>query len=160
MQAKIQKIQWKPLLISVGISLGVGILSSLFTPNIAGEYAAIPDPPFAPPAWLFPVVWTILYVLMGVAAYLIWLEPPSMEKRSAMLYYGAQLIVNFFWSIIFFRLDAYVTAFFWLLLLWYLVFVTWEKFSALNKIAGYLLVPYLVWLTFAAYLNFYIAFLG
>ena len=154
------KIQWKPLLISVGISLGVGIVSALFTPNIAGEYAAIPNPPLAPPGWLFPVVWTILYVLMGIAAYLIYLEPASEEKRSAMLYYGAQLIVNFFWPVIFFRLDVYVTAFFWLLLLWYLVFVTWQKFSELNKTAGYLLIPYLVWLTFAAYLNFYIAFLA
>ena len=159
MRIQMQKIQWKPLLISVGISLGVGILSSLFTPNIAGEYAAIPNPPLAPPGWLFPVVWTILYVLMGIAAYLIWLEPPSEEKRSALLYYGAQLIVNFFWPVIFFRLDAYVTAFFWLLLLWYLVFITWQKFSELNKVAGYLLIPYLLWLTFAAYLNFYIAFL-
>ena len=154
-----KKIQWKPLLISVGLSLGVGILSALSTPNIAEEYAAIPDPPLAPPAWLFPVVWTILYVLMGVAAYLVWQGPVSAEKRSALLYYGAQLIVNFFWPIFFFRLDAYVTAFFWLLLLWYLVFVTWEKFSEQNRVAGYLLVPYLVWLTFAAYLNFYIAFL-
>ena len=159
MQIRMQKIQWKPLLISVGISLGVGILSSLFTPNIAGEYEAIPNPPFAPPGWIFPVVWTILYVLMGIASYLVWLEPPGEEKRSAMLYYGAQLIVNFFWPVLFFRLDAYVTAFFWLLLLWYLVFVTWQKFSELNRIAGYLLIPYLLWLTFAAYLNFYIAFL-
>lgn len=153
------KIQWVPLIISVLLSLGVGWLSSMFTPNIAENYAAFQRPPLAPPGWLFPVVWTVLYVLMGIAAYLIWLEPPSEEKRSALLYYGAQLAVNFFWPVIFFRLEAYATAFFWLLLLWYLVFVTWQKFSELNKIAGYLLIPYLLWLTFAAYLNFYIAFL-
>ena len=151
------KIQWKPLLVSVAISLGVGILSSLFTPNIAGEYAAIPDPPLAPPAWLFPVVWTILYILMGIAAYLIWESAPGEEKRSALLYYGAQLVINFFWPLIFFRMDAYVTAFFWLLLLWYLVFVTFQKFYAINPTAGKLLIPYLVWLTFAGYLNLYIA---
>jgi len=87
----------------------------------------------------------------------IWESAPGEEKRSALLYYGAQLVVNFFWPLIFFRMDAYVTAFFWLLLFWYLVFVTFQKFYAINPTAGKLLIPYLVWLTFAGYLNLYIA---
>ena len=151
------KMEWKPLLVSVAISLGVGILAAVFTP-VAGEmYAALPRAPLAPPGWLFPVVWTILYVLMGIAAYLIWRLPPGEEKISALLYYGSQLVVHVIWPVIFFRFGAYVTAFFWLLLLWYLVFSTYRKFAELNGTAGSLFIPYLVWLTFAAYLNLYIA---
>ncbi len=147
------KIEWKPLIISVAISLGAGILGSILAPGIGETYGAMERPPLSPPGWVFPVVWTILYVLMGIAAYRIWLNPTGTDRRTALIYYGAQLVVNILWPLIFFEWEAYWLAFFWLLLLWYLVFVTWRKFRELDRRAGALLIPYLAWLTFAAYLN-------
>lgn len=151
------KIEWKKLLISIAIAFGTGILASLLAPDIPERYAALYHPPLAPQAWLFPVVWTILYVLMGVAAYLIYQHPSGEARKLALFSYGLQLLVNLFWPVLFFRLGAYVTAFFWLMLLWYLVFVTFQKFTKLNAVAGSLLIPYLVWLTYAGYLNLAIA---
>ncbi len=147
------KIKWKDLLVSIAIALGAGFLSSLLAPDIPEQYAGLYRPPLAPPGWLFPVVWTILYILMGIAAWIIYESPAGDAGRSALLFYGMQLAVNLFWPVIFFRFQAYITAFFWLLLLWYLVYVTFRKFTALNRTAGNLLIPYLVWLTFAGYLN-------
>lgn len=151
------KIEWKPLIISVAISLGAGVLGSLLAPNMGGTYTMMERPPLAPPSWLFPVVWTILYVLMGIAAYRIWLSPAGEERRTALTYYVVQLVVNILWPLIFFEWQAYWLAFLWLVLLWYLVFVTWQKFKEIDRRAGVLLVPYLVWLTFAGYLNLAIA---
>lgn len=151
------KIEWKPLIVSVAISLGAGVLGSFLAPDIGMMYATMQKAPLAPPAWVFPVVWTILYVLMGIAAYRIWLTPEGEGRREALFYYVLQLIVNILWPFLFFRLGLYMVAFFWLLLLWYLVFVTWQKFKLLDRRAGLLLVPYLIWLTFAAYLNLAVA---
>lgn len=147
------KIKWKALLVSVAIALGAGLLSSFLAPDIPEQYAELYKPPLAPPGKFFPVIWTILYILMGIAAYLIYENPAGDARRDALLCYGMQLVVNLLWPVIFFRFHAYVTAFFWLILLWYLVFVTFRKFTALNQTAGNLLIPYLVWLTFAGYLN-------
>lgn len=152
-----KKIEWKKLIISIAIPLGIGILSSLLAPNIPEIYAMLYKPPLAPQVWLFPVVWTILYVLMGVASYLIYQSPAGEERKIALFSYGLQLLVNLFWPVLFFRLEAYVTAFFWLALLWYLVFITFQKFTKINVVAGNLLIPYLVWLTYAGYLNLVIA---
>lgn len=151
------KIDWRSLIVSIGIALGVGVLSSFLAPSISGQYETIYKPALAPPGWLFPIVWTVLYILMGIAAYIIYESPDGEARRSALLYYGAQLVVNLIWPVIFFRCEAYVTAFFWLLLLWYLVFITFRKFTEINQLAGNLLIPYLVWLTFAGYLNLAIA---
>lgn len=147
------QINWKALSVSVAIALGAGLLSSFLAPDISEQYAELYKPPLAPPGSIFPVIWTILYILMGVAAYLIYENPAGDVRRDALLSYGMQLVANVFWPVIFFRFHAYVTAFFWLVLLWYLVFVTFRKFTALNQTAGNLLIPYLVWLTFAGYLN-------
>ncbi len=151
-----KQIKWIPLIISLAISLGTGVLSALLTSNAMEMYANMEKPPLAPPGWLFPVVWTILYILMGVAAYLVYITDSS-KRESALRYYVAQLIANLGWSLIFFRLEAYRIAFFWLLFLWYLVFQTTRKFCAVKKTAGYLMIPYIVWITFAAYLNWAIA---
>lgn len=147
-----KQIKWIPLIISLAISLGIGALSALLIPNAMETYANMEKPPLAPPGWLFPVVWTILYLLMGTAAYLVYITD-SVKRDSALRYYAAQLIANFGWTLIFFRLGAYRIAFFWLLFLWYLVFQTTQKFWTVKKTAGYLMVPYIVWITFAAYLN-------
>ena len=119
------------------------------------EFADVKQPPLSPPAWLFPVVWTILYVLMGIASYLVLTSGASTDKNTkALTVYGLQLAVNFFWSIIFFRFSMYLFAFFWLVLLWLLIIVTMVRFYRIKEPAGDLIVPYLLWVTFAGYLNF------
>ena len=147
------KIKWKELIISILIPLAVGGLSALLTKDSMSTFEAVTKPPLSPPGWLFPVVWTLLYTLMGIASYLVYTSG-SPQKKEALLFYAAQLAVNFFWSIIFFNLNAYLFAFIWLLLLWVLVLITLIKFYRINENAGLLLIPYLTWVTFAGYLNF------
>ncbi len=147
-------IQWKKLLICLGIPLGVGGLSALLTAGAMEDFAALKQPPLSPPGWLFPVVWTVLFLLMGLASYLVVTSDGSHRLiNRALSVYGAQLAVNFFWSILFFNLKAYLLAFLWLLLLWVLIAVTLRRFGLLRPAAGWLLVPYLAWVTFAGYLN-------
>jgi len=102
---------------------------------------------------VFPVVWSVLYVLMGISAAIIWLEKDSAERRRGLNLYVAQLIVNFFWSLIFFNAQAYGFAVLWLILLWVLVLLMILQFRKVNELAAKLQIPYLIWLTFAAYLN-------
>lgn len=149
------KIQWKKLILCLAIPLAVGGLSALITNREMQDFEALQQPPLSPPGWLFPVVWTILYLLMGLASYLVATsDGSSREIRSALHVYGLQLAVNFLWSIIFFNFKAYLLAFLWLLLLWALIAVTLLRFVRLRPLAGWLLVPYLLWVTFAGYLNF------
>ncbi len=151
-------INWKALLISLGISLGAGALAGILTSDSMETYGSLYQPPLAPPGWLFPIVWTILFILMGIAAYLIYESDVGEErKRAALRIYGIQLLVNVGWSVIFFRWDAYLLAFAWLLLLWYLIYMTIDQFKEINEIAGKLLLPYILWVTFAGYLNLAIA---
>lgn len=147
-----KNIHWKPLLISLLISLGTGAVSGILSGNMMGKYETLYKPPLSPPGWVFPVVWTILYILMGIAAYLIY-ESGSPDTEVALKLYIAQLAVNAGWSVIFFRFGLYLLAFTWLLLLWYLVLLTIQHFKKINPLAGKLLIPYLIWLTFAAYLS-------
>ncbi len=150
------KIQWKALIVSLAVSLGTGLLSVLLTPNVQEDYAQLYRPPLAPPGWVFPVVWTILFVLMGIAAYLVYVSG-SPQSTSALKLYLVQLLFNLGWSVLFFRWNAYLPAFLWLLILWYLVYMLIRQFGAISSLAGKLLIPYLIWLTFAAYLNLAIA---
>ncbi len=148
------KKNWKTLLLFIAIPLIVGALAALITGGGMTEFAAINAPTLSPPAWLFPVVWTILYTLMGISSYLVYIsDAPSGEIRSALTLYGIQLIVNFLWPIFFFEFGMYLFSFVWLLLLWVLVLWTIILFFRISKPAGWLMIPYLVWLTFAAYLN-------
>lgn len=155
------KIQWKALIISIAIPLLVGGLSALLTKNSMAAFEALQKPPFAPPGWLFPVVWTILFVLMGIASYLVYTSnAPPQEKKHALQIYAIQLIFNFFWSIIFFNLSLYSFAFVWLVALLILALSTTFAFWRISRPAGYLLIPYIIWITFAGYLNLSIAFLN
>ncbi len=147
------KIDWKKLAICVAIPLLVGGLSALLTRNSMEAFGALNQPPLSPPGWLFPVVWTILYILMGVASYLVVTARRSRMTNPALTAYGTQLFFNFFWSIIFFNWQQYLFAFIWLLVLWVLILVTLLRFYRIDKRAGYLLIPYLLWVTFAGYLN-------
>ena len=145
----------KGLLIKcIAIPLIVGGLAGLLTREGVMVFGSLNKPPLAPPAWLFPVVWTILYTLMGVSSYLI-LQSGADEAAvsRAISVYVYQLIVNFLWPTIFFQLQWYLFAFFWLVLLWILVVIMIIRFYNISKLAGYLQIPYLIWLTFAGYLN-------
>lgn len=147
------KIQWKKLIVNLAIPLAVGGLSALVSGGM-NTYGQLNQPPLSPPGWIFPVVWTVLYLLMGYAAYLVQVSgaDPS-EIRRALIPYWLQLVVNFFWSPIFFRWELYLTALLWLVLLWVLIFLTIRSFSTISERAGDLLIPYILWVTFAFYLN-------
>lgn len=142
------------LFLCIAIPLLVGVIAGLLTRNSMEVFAFVEKPPLAPPAWLFPVVWTILYIFMGISSYLILTSDASFEEKTdAIRLYGYQLIVNFLWPTFFFNFGWYLFAFLWLVLLWILVFFMIRKFYSIRKPAAYLNIPYIVWLTFAAYLN-------
>lgn len=153
------KINWKTLLINIAIPLLVGGLSALFTMNSMDVYSQIEQPPLSPPSWLFPVVWTILFILMGISSYLIW-ENKTKDSKPALFVYATQLVVNFFWSIVFFNLRQYGFAIVVILVLLALILLTIYLFKDINKAAAWLLVPYLLWVLFATYLNIAIAILN
>ncbi|WOO37509.1 TspO/MBR family protein [Anaerocolumna sp. AGMB13020] len=140
--------------ISAGIALLTGMLSSLLSGGQQQLYGQLIQPPFAPPPWLFGVVWPILYILMGIAAYLIYITPAApADKQVSLFYYGAQLFVNFTWSIVFFRFQAYGLSVLVLAFLLVLVTFTMIYFFDLNRLAALLLLPYYLWLLVAYYLN-------
>ncbi len=148
----------KPYVISIAIALGVGGLSALITKGNMDVYNTVNRPALAPPMIVFPIVWGILFVLMGISAAIVFIkreESPD-EALDALKVYAFQLIVNFFWSIIFFNMQAYLFAFIWLLLLWVLIIVMILRFRKVSKAAAYLQIPYLIWVTFAGYLTFMI----
>ena len=147
------KIDFKKLIINIAVPLGVGALSALISMGSMNSFASLNKPPLSPPGWLFPVVWTILYTLMGIASYLVYTSSQPYRSKTSLTVYGVQLFFNFFWSIIFFNLEMYLFAFIWLVILWLLILVTTVLFYRIEKSAGYLMIPYLIWVTFAGYLN-------
>ena len=136
------------LIISILIPLAVGSMSALFSGNMS-SYSILTQPAFSPPGFIFPVVWTILYILMGASSYIVY-SSNSPNKSKALLLYCIQLFFNFCWSIIFFGLDLFLFAFIWLIALILIV----------NPLSAYLQIPYLIWCIFAAYLNFSIFLLN
>ena len=146
------KKHWKGLLISIIIALLFGGLGALLANSMSG-YQELNKPSFAPPAILFPIVWSILYILMGISSYIVYISD-NKEKESALIVYGTQLIINSLWTFIFFNLQARLFAFMWLLILIILVCIMIYKFFKVNKLSAYLQIPYLIWLVFAAVLNF------
>lgn len=152
----IGKNNLKSLVISISISLGAGILSAFLTMGNMRQYADMYKPPLAPPGWLFPIVWTILYIIMGIAAWRVYKTCGS-DRRLALSLYGNQLLLNVVWPLLFFNLKAYFLAFGWLILLWAFIYLTIRQFLQLDRTAGLLLLPYLAWVTFAGYLNLAIA---
>ncbi|HIZ16649.1 MAG TPA: tryptophan-rich sensory protein [Firmicutes bacterium] len=154
-------INLKRLLICLVIPIGLGILSSLISGNMGGVYPTLNRPPLSPPAWIFPVVWSILYILMGISAYIV-SDTRGMHssKEQAMKIYYAQLIINVLWPIIFFRFRQFTIAAIVLGVLIVAVIATIIKFKKINNTAAMLLVPYLIWILFALYLNIGIAVLN
>ena len=153
------KTKWKPLIISLLISLGVGLLSGFLTRNNINEFNMLNKPPLTPPATIFPVVWIILYILMGISAYLVYTSN-SEYRQKALNIYIVQLFFNFIWSIIFFGLELRLLAFIWLIVLWILIINMIYVFKKVNPVAAYLQIPYLLWVTFAGYLNYMIYLLN
>lgn len=145
-------IAWKTLLLCLAISLGTGLVSGLLTMGSMQTYQMLVKPPLSPPGFLFPVVWTVLFFLMGISSYLVAVSGCEGRKK-ALTVYGVQLAINFLWPIFFFNLEAYLFSFFWLVLLWAAVLYMIILFYRCRKSAAYLQLPYLLWLTFAGYLN-------
>ena len=149
------RINKKLLAICILIPVLVGGVSAFLTSDSMDSFLQLNKPSFAPPAWLFPVVWTILYILMGISSYLVLTAvAPKEDKELALKFYVIQLAVNFLWSTFFFNYEWYLFAFFWLLLLWGLVLLMILKFKQINIMASYINIPYIIWLTFASVLNF------
>ncbi len=141
------------LIISILIPILIGTLSSLFSGNMSASM--FNKPSFSPPSFLFPIVWTILYILMGISSYIIY-SSDSPNKGKALTIYAIQLFFNFFWSIIFFCSSQYLFAFVWLIALIIIIIMMIYQFYAIDPLAAYLQIPYLLWCLFAAYLNFMI----
>lgn len=153
-----KKINWHLLIISILVPNIIGLLIGFFT-NSYVNYSDLIQPEFAPKPWVFPIVWTILYTLMGLSYYFIFTSQHP-NKKSALNIYKIQLIVNYFWSILFFVLNLQLVSFFWNILLIILVTIMIVRFFSINKKAAYIQIPYLLWLLFAATLNLSIYFLN
>ncbi len=143
------------LVVSILICQGAGFIGSLFTsPAISTWYAQLEKPSFNPPNWIFAPVWTILFLLMGVSLYLVWSKGLQEKKtKTALLIFACQLILNIFWSILFFGLKSPLYAFFEIIVLWLLILFTIISFYRVSKTSAYLLLPYILWVSFAAVLN-------
>ncbi len=147
-----KKIQWKNLITAIAIPLATGGLSALLTKKAMDSFEMLNQPPLSPPTWLFPVVWTILYILMGIASYLV--ATSGQKNDTALTLYGIQLCLNFLWTLFFFNMEWYLFAFLWLIGLWILILLTTIAFYRISKPAACMMIPYLIWVTFAGYLNY------
>lgn len=150
----------KKFWLSLALPLAVGGLAALLSGGM-GDFKNMQQPPLSPPGWVFPIVWTILYLLMGYSAYRVYSsEKPQAQINRALTLYGIQLALNFIWPIVFFGFHAYLLAFFVLILLWGAIFLTMRAFASLDETASDLLIPYILWVTFAGYLNIGVYFLN
>lgn len=149
--------KWKVLIISIIIPLLIGFIGNLL--GNSSDFSMLEKPEFAPPGIVFPIVWTILYILMGISSYLIYISN-SNKKNDALRVYLLQLIFNMLWTFFFFNLKWYLFSFFWIIALIVLVSIMIYRFTKISKLAGYLQIPYLIWLIFASILNLSIYFLN
>lgn len=150
----IDKSKIKTYAVSLAITLITGGVSALLINLGIDDYRLAQKPALSPPEIVFPIVWTVLFILMAVGAARVWLTPDSKAKAKGLRLYILQLAANFIWSILFFNFQAYALAFFWLIFLWLLILLMIIAFSKSDKIAAYMQIPYLLWVSFAGYLNF------
>lgn len=143
----------------IAFPLVVGALAGFLTRNGLSIYKSLNHPAFSPPGWLLPIIWTVLYILMGIGSYLA-ASSPSHRKNQSLRLYGIQLLLNFLWNLVFFKLNNYLLAFLVLLFLWYFILKMIAAFWSVSPDAAVLQIPYLLWVTFAAYLNLGIVFLN
>ena len=148
------KLNYKLLILCIAIPLFSGALSSFIAQNSMTTFDLLNKPPLTPPGIIFPIIWSILYILMGIASYLVLTSGENANEISiALTAYGLQLIVNILWPVFFFSFQWYFFSFLWLVLLWVLVAKLILEFGEISKVAAGLNVPYLLWLSFAGYLN-------
>ncbi len=149
-----RKLKLKTLIPALILPLALGTAAWLMTRDGMAVFSVAEKPPLSPPGWLFPIVWTILYILMGTASALVWSADVSPIRRDrALSFYSLSLTANFVWPLIFFGMELYAVAFFWLILLWLLSAAATVLFRYISPIAGRLMLPYILWLSFALYLN-------
>lgn len=148
----------KKILIAIA-PLVFGALSWLVVSDAFTTYGELVTPALSPPAWVFPAVWTALYILMGISSLRIY-KSGAPDRSNALYLFYIQLAVNVIWPFIFFGLCKYLVAFLWIILLWLLVLDTITTFGNIDKKAAYLLIPYILWISFAAYLNLSVFFLN
>lgn len=154
------KIRWKQLIIRLLVPLLGGALVALYTnSSMVGIYETIDRPPLSPPAWLFPVVWTVLYLLMGIASYLV-AEQGGEAAQKALFFYHVQLLLNFLWPVLFFKFELFFAAAVEIVLLLIILIITVVQFWKVRPAAGALLLPYLAWTVFATYLCIAVAVLN
>lgn len=151
----------KPFVFSISVALITGGISAFLTMGNM-EMEGITKPKLTPPSSLFPIVWTILYTLMGISSAIIYKAKGKNPKTASksLVIYASSLIVNLLWSIIFFNLKAYLFAFVWLIFLWILIILTIINYKKISPVAAYLQIPYLLWVTFAGYLTYMIFLLN
>ena len=150
-----EKSTWKTYAFWIALAEAVGAFSGWLTRKSVKIYnAAVKQPPLSPPSIVFPNVWGILFIFMGMGAARIYLSPASKARSRSLLLFLVQLAFNFFWSIIFFNLQAFGFAFLWLIALWILILLMILSFREVDQPAAWLQIPYLLWVSFAAYLNF------
>lgn len=140
-------------LLFVLLSLGAGALSGFLNMEAMSQYQVLNRPPLSPPPWIFPIVWTLLYILMGVGAAIVYCSHEE-KKKAALILFFVQLFFNFCWSFFFFTLEWRLFAFIWLIALLILVLAMTKAFGKISPLAAKLQIPYILWLCFAAYLNF------
>jgi translocator protein len=150
------KFNFPKLIFCLLITQGAGILGGLFTASSVKTWylTDLIKPSFNPPSWVFAPVWTLLFFLMGISLYLVW------NKKNNLFWFWLQLILNFFWSVLFFGLHSPTLAFYEIIVLWFAIFMTIIKFKKYHKTASVLLWPYLSWVSFAAFLNYSIMILN
>lgn len=146
--------------VMVVLPLLIGVGSAILTKQMSLEYEGLKLPALSPPAIVFPIAWTILYILMGIAAGIIYTSEDSCYRFLGLMFHYMQLVFNFFWSLIFFNMKNYTFALIWIVLLWLVVLSMIVNFKQVSKTAAILNIPYLVWLTFAGYLNLMICILN
>jgi len=144
------------LILAIVICQAAGLVGSIFTvPSIPTWYATLQKPSFSPPNWIFAPVWTILFTLMGISLYLVWRKGRGNKNvRNALLIFAVQLVLNVLWSVLFFGLQSPLYAFVEIIVLWAAILFTILKFFKVSKNAALLLIPYILWVSFAAYLNY------
>lgn len=153
------QIKWKPLACSIAIPLALGLLVGFLTKDSMGIYEQLNKPAMALPGYIYQAIWLILFVLLGIASYIIYVSGSS-EKEKALQLYGINLLLIFVWPILFFLFQSYYVAFAIEIILWGVAFTMVSMFTQISRLAGWILLPYFIWVTYAAYLNFQILLLN
>ena len=152
------QIKWKPLACSIAIPLALGLLVGFLTKDSMGIYEQLNKPAMALPGYVFQAIWLILFALLGIASYIIYVSN-SLEKEKALQLYGINILLIFVWPVIFFLFQSYYIAFLIEIILWGVAFTMVSMFTQISRLAGWVLLPYFIWVTYAAYLNFQILLL-